>query len=61
MANNFGANDIDAVIFDVETGLDDSGVTVLHGTSSGIMTTAHPFTEADLVDFSESGEHPGLD
>jgi hypothetical protein len=61
MASNFGTNDIDAIIFDVETGLHGSGTTVLHETTSGVSTTAYPFTEADLIDFSESGEHPGLD
>ena len=61
MASNFGANEIDAIIFDVETGLHGAGEPVLRESSSGISTTAHPFTEADLVAFAASGEHPGLD
>jgi hypothetical protein len=61
MANNYGANDIDAIIFDVETGLHDAREPALRESPSGITTTAYPFSEADLDAFTESGEHLGLD
>jgi hypothetical protein len=54
------ANDIDAILFDVESGLT-GGERRMRARPAGISTTAHPFTEADLMDFAASGEHPGLD
>lgn len=55
------ANDIDEVLFEVDAGLGSHHEPVLYENPPRVTTKAHPFTEADLIAFAASGEHPGLE
>jgi hypothetical protein len=55
------ANEFNDVFFDNETETGPVGEARLYERPERIVTTAHPFNDADLRAFQNAGEHPGLD
>ncbi|GAB3606598.1 hypothetical protein GCM10027413_20070 [Conyzicola nivalis] len=53
------SNDIDEIVFDADIG--SVSEPRLYESPIRFVTTAHPFSDADLRAFQSAGEHTGLD
>ena len=55
------ASNIEQMFFEYETIIGARGEPGLYERSVRVVTTAHPFTNDDLLEFASSGEHLGLE